>query len=346
MNTQADILIVDDSVANLKTLINMFADEHYKIRPARNGKLAIEAAQKKTPDLILLDIRMPDMDGYDVCRRLKKHSHLSAVPIIFISALEDCDHKIKAFTAGGQDYITKPFQVEEVKARVATQLTLKRCHDQMQHRIIEADTEMACLNQEIADTQLELLFTIGEVCEARSGETGQHVKRVGKYCYLLAKASGLSEPEANLIMHASPLHDIGKVAIADAILNKPGKLDEQELQTMRQHAALGYQMLNKSARPLIRKAATIAHEHHEKWDGSGYPRGLAGTEISIEGRITAIADVFDALLNRRCYKEAWELSEVKTYFADQSGKHFDPALVELLFENLDQFTAIARAHAD
>lgn len=346
MLSKADILVVDDSLANLKTLSTILQEEGYKVRPASNGTLAYEAAIATPPDLILLDIRMPDMDGYAVCQRFKAQESLRSIPIIFISALENPEDKVKAFTAGGQDYITKPFQVEEVKARVTTQLTLKRHYDQMQDRIVEATSEIAHLNQEIVDTQLELLFTVGEICEARSGETGQHVRRVGEYCQLLARLAGLTESEAALIMHASPLHDIGKVAVPDAILNKPGRLTDEERQVMQKHAAIGYQMLNVSSRPLISKAAVIAHEHHEKWDGSGYPRGLAGESISIEGRIAAIADVFDALMSKRCYKNAWELDDVMQFFSEQSVKHFDPDLVTLLFDNIDAFINISERFKD
>ncbi|MCV6608960.1 MAG: HD domain-containing protein, partial [Campylobacterales bacterium] len=193
---------------------------------------------------------------------------------------------------------------------------------------------------EIENTQKEIIYTMGEIGETRSKETGNHVKRVAEYSKILALHYGLDEEEAEKLKMASPMHDIGKVAIPDSILNKPGKHDEQEWKIMKTHSNLGYEMLKKSSQPIIQAAAIVAKEHHEKWDGSGYPKGLKEEEIHIYGRITAVADVFDALGSKRVYKDAWELDRILKLFEEEKGKHFDPKLVEIFFENLDEFVKV------
>lgn len=334
----ADILIVDDIFDNLKLLTDMLKDVGYKVRPAPNGRLALEAVSKKQPDLILLDIKMPEMDGYEVCAALKNNPKTKNIPVIFLSALSDVNDKVKAFNVGGVDYINKPFQFDEVKARVSTHLQLKSYQDEMEEKVAKGVEKVEMLVQEIIDTQREIIFTMGEICETRSLETGQHIKRVAEYCYLLAHLAG--SDEAWQIKQASPMHDIGKVAIPDYILHKPGKFNDEEWKIMQSHSELGYKMLCVSHRPLLKMAATIAHEHHEKWDGTGYPLGLKGEGISPAGRVTAVADVLDALGNERCYKKAWPLEDILTLFKEQRGKHFEPRLVDLLFKHLDEFLLI------
>lgn len=330
-----DILIVDDTIANLQLLAGMLKEEGYKVRPASSGKIALEAIAKKAPDLILLDIKMPEMDGYEVCARLKCNPVTHHIPVLFISALTDVGDKLKAFEVGGLDYINKPFQIEEVKARVSTHLQLKGLQDHMEDKIQQGVAQIQALNEEIIDTQCELILTLGEICETRSHETGMHVVRVAEFSFLLAKLAGCQE--ADLIKNASPMHDLGKVAIPDHILNKPGKLDAEEWEIMKTHSELGYKMLSVSHRPLLNMAAIIAYQHHEKWNGAGYPQGLAGEDIHIAGRITAIADVFDALSYERCYKPAWELDRILALLKQERGAHFDPQLIDLFFDNLDSF---------
>lgn len=200
--------------------------------------------------------------------------------------------------------------------------------------------EITALNTEIEDTQREVVFTMGSIGESRSKETGNHVKRVAEYSRLLALYYGLEESEAEMLRQASPMHDIGKVAIPDAVLNKPGRFDEEERRIMDTHAALGYEMLKHSSRPLLKAAAIVAYEHHEKWDGSGYPRGVSGEAIHIYGRITALADVFDALGSDRVYKKAWDDERIFAFFKEERGKHFDPELIDIFFKHLDEFLTI------
>ncbi|MBN2894345.1 MAG: HD domain-containing protein [Campylobacterales bacterium] len=215
-------------------------------------------------------------------------------------------------------------------------------YDELQQRL----TQVEALQKEIEETQKEVVFTMGAIGETRSKETGKHVNRVAEYSKLLALYYGLSEEEAETLKQASPMHDIGKVAIPDAILNKPAKLNDEERAIMNTHAELGYGMLRYSLRPLLECAAIVAYEHHEKYDGSGYPRGLKGEEIHIYGRITAVADVFDALGSKRCYKVPWEDEAIFAYFKEQRGLHFDPRLVDILFDHIDEFKAIRERLAD
>jgi len=341
-----DILIIDDTLANLQLLTDILKEEGYRVRPALSGEVALQSARRKPPHLVLLDIKMPDMDGFEVCRHLKNDAATRDIPVIFISALSDTQDKLQAFRAGGVDYITKPFQFEEVKARVRTHLQLKEYQDFLGQKIQEGLHEIYALNHEITDTQREIILTLGAICETRSHETGQHVKRVAEYSSLLANLIGASGDECALIRFASPMHDIGKVAIPDAILNKPGALAQDEWAIMKTHTLLGYQMLSASQRPLLKMAATIALEHHERWDGSGYPRGLAGEDIHLAGRVTALADVFDALGSERCYKNAWPLEQIIAYVRDERGKHFDPRLVDVFLEHLDDFLAIRDSFPD
>jgi len=222
------------------------------------------------------------------------------------------------------------------KIFIRNDIRQKNEYDQLQLKI----TEVEELNKEIEDTQKEVILTMGAIGESRSRETGNHVRRVAKYSKLFALYYGLNEDEAELLKQASPMHDIGKVAIPDIILNKEGKLNPEERIIMNTHAKLGYEMLRHSHRKLLKCAAIVAYEHHEKWDGTGYPRNLKGEDIHIYGRITAIADVFDALGSQRCYKKAWKDKEIFEFFLSQRGKHFEPKLVDIFFNNLDEFLEI------
>ena len=250
------------------------------------------------------------------------------------------DGDLKRFQALGKKII-KDFKRQQ-RIMEQSDRRQRQEYDQLQDKLLEVEA----LNQEIEETQKEVVFTMGAIGESRSRETGNHVKRVAGYSKILALAWGLEEAEAEMLKQASPMHDIGKVAIPDAVLNKPGKLNEEEYQTMREHARLGYEMLRYSNRPLLKAAATIAHEHHEKFDGSGYPQGLEGESIHLYGRITAIADVFDALGSDRVYKKAWKDEDIFALFRSEQGKHFDPKLVNLFFDHIDEILKIREAYKD
>lgn len=340
------ILIVDDVPKNIQVVANLLGDKDYDMSYATNGKQALGYIEENTFDLVLLDVMMPEMNGYEVCREIKKNHLNNELPVIFITAKTDEDSLLEAFEAGGQDYITKPFNAAELLARVKTHLKLKAFEDSQQVVIANALAELNMLNKEIIETQKEVIFTMGSIGETRSKETGLHVKRVAEYSRLLALLIGIDEYEADMIAMASPMHDIGKVGIPDAILHKQGKLDADEFEIMKSHVTIGYDMLKHSDRPIMRTAAVIAQQHHEKWDGSGYPQGLSGDKIHLYGRITALADVFDALGSARCYKEPWADEKIFELLKEQSGKHFDPDLVSLFFANLQQFFEIRLKYRD
>ena len=346
MGRRFKILIVDDAPKNIQVVANLLGDMDYDISYATNGARALELIDENKFDLVLLDVMMPEMNGYEVCRIIKKDSFHDDLPVIFITAKTDEESLVEAFGAGAQDYVTKPFNSAELMARIKTHLKLKAFEDSQQVVIDNAMAELKVLNQEIIETQKEVIFTMGSIGETRSKETGLHVKRVAEYSRLLARLSGLEEYEADLIAMASPMHDIGKVGIPDSILNKKGRLDEDEFEIMKTHVTIGYDMLKHSERPILRTAATIALEHHEKWDGGGYPKGLKAEEIHVYGRITALADVFDALGSDRCYKKAWSDEDIFSLLKDQSGKHFDPSLIEMFFSNLEGFFSIRTKYRD
>ena len=345
MDNMKTILIVDDTELNVETLMELLEDK-YDLLASLDGEGALEIVEEEHVDLILLDIMMPGIDGFEVCRRLKTNPKTNNIPIIFITAKTDDESIEKAYELGGVDYITKPFRVREVLSRITNHLALSEQQHHLEYLVDQKTKELQKLNKEIEDTQKEVVFTMGAIGERRSKETGNHVKRVALYSELLAKYYGLSEKETSLLKEASPMHDIGKVAIADSILNKPARLTVEEYTKMQEHAILGYEMLKHSKRPLLKTAAIVTYEHHEKYDGTGYPRGLKGEEIHIYGRITAVADVFDALGSKRIYKEAWNNEKIFVLFREEKGKQFDPKLIDIFFEHVDEFLEIKNKYSE
>ncbi len=327
------ILIVDDTTKNIQLIGSILKNQGYEVAFATDGTKAIMAIEKHHYDLILLDVMMPGIDGYQTCKKIKSMPNALHIPVIFLTAKTDEESIVKGFDSGGVDYVTKPFNQRELIARVETQLKLKEYEDNLEKNV-------KSLTKEIEETQREVVQTMGAIAETRSRETGNHVKRVAEYCYVFAKRYGLSEKDALLLKEASPMHDVGKLGIPDAILHKAGKLSNDEWEIMKTHAELGYDMLKFSERPMLKTAATVALTHHEKFDGSGYPKNLVGKEIPIFGRILAICDVFDALGSERCYKKAWPDDDIWELLRSESGKHFDPVLVDIFFDHMDEFIAI------
>ncbi|MEP2651028.1 MAG: HD domain-containing phosphohydrolase [Paraglaciecola sp.] len=339
------ILIVDDVSENIQVAMNILKEESYMFSFASDGEEALELIKSNAFDLILLDIMMPKINGYDVCLEIKQLDHVKDTPVIFLTAKADVDAISKGFQVGGVDYIVKPFHANELLVRVKTHVELAVSKQILKDRTneveVKANLQAKRLTQEIEDNQCEMIYILMEVMESTSDETGQHIKRVADTSKLLARyVDYLSEEEINSIFLASPMHDIGKIAIPEEILHKPGKLTEAEMTIMKTHAEKGYELLKNSKRRLTTAAAIIAHQHHEKWDGSGYPRGLKGDEIHIFGRIVALADVFDALTHKRQYKSAWTVDDAVEYIKQNSGKHFDPFLVDILVDHLPEFLKI------
>jgi putative two-component system response regulator len=355
--TRGNILIVDDTPANLTLLSKMLGDRGYRIRPVPSGSLALRAAASDPPDLILLDITMPEMDGFEVCRQLKEDARLRDVPVIFISALTETEGKVKAFKRGGVDYVTKPFQIEEVEARVETHLKLRNAQAELSryNRYLEQLVDEKV--KEISEAQLATIFAMVKLAESRDDETGTHIWRVREYCLALANtlrsdapyASVLTEPFIRNLYNAAPLHDIGKVGIADAILLKPERHTPEEFEIMKTHTTIGARTLRGVGEKypkncFLAMGEEIAHAHHERFDGSGYPRGLAGDAIPLAAHIMAVADVYDALRTPRRYKPALDHAASVDIILKGDGRtkpsHFDPRLLAHFKEIADEFDAI------
>ncbi len=343
---KASILVVDDTPENLRLLSELLQKQGYNARPVPNGSLALKAAEHDPPDLILLDINMPGLNGYEVCRRLKQDKTLNGIPVLFISALEETLDKVRAFQVGGVDYITKPFHFEEVNARVETHLDLRRFQLQLEELVQQKIDE-------ISASQMATIMALAKLAESRDDETGKHTERVQTYCRELAQhlrknsryKSWVSQDYINVLFHAVPLHDIGKVGIPDSILLKPGPLTDEEFETMKTHTLIGSSTL-ESVQTLypnnafVNVGIAIARSHHERWDGKGYPDGLEGEGIPLSARIMAVADAYDAIRSKRPYKNALPHERAVELISKDSNAHFDPHIIDAFLKIEDQFAAI------
>lgn len=320
------ILVVDDTPANIDLLVAILQGD-YEILAAISGERALKIVRSNhKPDMILLDIMMPGMDGYELCRQLKADPATSDIPIIFVTARTEVADETLGFELGAVDYITKPISPPIVRARVHTHLTL---HDQRRAMALEVRER----TRELKETRLEIIRHLARAAEFKDKDTGAHIIRMSHYSRLLGEAYGGNEEWLDYLFNAAPMHDVGKIGIPDSILLKPGKLDAEEWEEMKRHTSYGGQIIGESSSPLLRMARDIALSHHEHWDGSGYPLGLKARDIPLEGRIVAIADVFDALTSQRPYKQAWTVEKAFEEIRMGAGTHFDPALVAL-FERI------------
>ena len=330
---QGNIMIVDDNPANLKLLEGMLGQQGYVVSSFPGGRLALAAAKRRPPDLILLDINMPEMNGYEVCERLKASGELSGVPVIFLSALNEIEDKIMGFQAGGVDYICKPFQLEEVRARVETHLNLHELRQALRHQneqleelVNQRTDQLQVALQQIESTYDETLHALGGALDLRDNATAGHSQRVTRYSVELAKIMGFGGEELRNIALGAFLHDFGKIGISDAVLLKPGKLTPEETEIMRQHVRIGYDMV--SGISFLSGAAQILLAHQEYYDGSGYPRGLAGNQIPMGARIFAVADTLDAMTSDRPYRKALSFQDAREEIVRCSGSQFDPDVVQ------------------
>ncbi|WP_372871196.1 HD domain-containing phosphohydrolase [Shewanella sp.] len=335
---KATVLVVDDTPENIDILVGILGQD-YKVKVAIDGPRALALALKSPPDLILLDVMMPGMSGYEVCRRLKQEPMTAHIPVIFVTALAEVADETQGFELGAVDYITKPVSAPIVKARVKNHLAL---YDQK--RLLEEQVRER--TKELEQTRFEIIRRLGRAAEYKDNETGLHVVRMSYYARLLARQAGLPDPFCELLYNAAPMHDIGKIGTPDAVLKKPAKLDADEWEIMQQHAGIGAEIIGEHSDPLLQMSRRIALTHHEKWDGSGYPNGLKGEEIPLEGRIVAIADVFDALTSIRPYKKAWTVEDTMALLESEAGKQFDPALVEHFKAILPEVVAIRDQHIE
>ncbi|QAZ66986.1 response regulator [Solidesulfovibrio carbinolicus] len=347
------ILLVDDTETNLDILVDALGED-YDVAVATDGPSALALAREQTPDLILLDIMMPGMDGYEVCRRLMADPATADTPVIFLTALTDVADKTRGFAAGGVDYVTKPFEPAEIKARARTHLSLRLARQELarQNEILEEKVRER--TRELALTQDAIIEAMAGLAEYRDPETGAHIKRTRNYVRVLAeKLRGepgydgyFTDEIIDLLYKSAPLHDIGKVGVRDDILLKPGPLTDAEFAVMRRHTVYGRDAIQAAAKNLgdnsfLRLAQEIAYTHQERWDGTGYPQGLAGEAIPIPGRLMAIADVYDALISRRVYKAPFTHAQAVAVIRDGHGSHFDPAMVDAFLDVQETFRQIA-----
>ena len=352
------ILIVDDTKANLDILGDALKPL-YKISVALNGKSGLSIAKRVLPDLILLDIMMPEMDGYEVCRQLKAEAATEDIPIIFLTALDQVDAKSKGFELGAVDYVTKPFEIMEVQARVKTHLLLKAAQDMLKQQNEILEQKVRERTRELMLTRDVTIQSLSSLAETRDNETGGHIHRTQNYVSLLADnlqthprfSAFLNRDTREILSKTAPLHDIGKVGVPDKILLKPGKLDTEEFDEMKMHTVYGKQALIRAETDLgsnsfLHHAQQFAYCHHEKWDGSGYPEGFAGEEIPCEGRLMAVADVYDALISKRVYKPPFPHSKAVEIINRERGKHFDPVVIDCFSEITEQFREAALQFVD
>ncbi|MEZ6854456.1 response regulator [Halodesulfovibrio aestuarii] len=334
------VLVVDDAPENIEILRTILQPQ-YKVKAARTGEKALQIARNNpSPDMILLDVVMPSMDGYEVCRRLKEDPATAEIPIIFITAKNSADNETQGFELGAVDYISKPVLPAIVKARVGTQLALRNQTHHLEELVLQR-------TKELQNTHLELIRCLGQAAEYKDNETGLHVIRMSHYARIIAQQVDTGDDWVQLVFQAAPMHDVGKIGIPDSILNKPGKLTKEEWQIMRKHPEYGAEIIGDNHPSLLLSTAReIALTHHEKWDGTGYPYGLAGEDIPLSGRVVAIADVFDALTSERPYKSAWSVEDAVALIHEDAGKHFDPDLVTVFLSELPAVLEIKKKYAE
>jgi len=360
MDQTKRILIVDDEEMGRRLLNTFLTRLGYEVIEAFDGVHALEQVQATAPDLILLDINMPRMDGLEVARRLKEASATKVIPIVIVSSVSDLEGRVKALEAGVDDFLAKPVDRTELRARVQSLLKVKAYNDHLLNYQKELEAEVARRTdqlrrayEELKDASVKLkrasldtVFRLSQAAEYKDEETGSHIKRMGYYSATIARRLQMSEEEIESILYAAPMHDIGKIGIPDRILLKPGKLDPDEWEIMKQHTLIGSHLLKGSDSFLISMAEIIAVTHHEKWDGSGYPKSLKGTDIPLVGRITAIADVFDALTSKRPYKEPYPFEKALAIIKESRENHFDPTVVDAFLAEINKILEIRQSWSE
>lgn len=347
------VLVVDDNETNLKILKLILEKDNYEIHTTHSPENVIERMETFAPDIILLDINMPKISGYDLCREIKFSEKYKDIPVIFISALSDAQDIVKGFAMGAVDYVTKPFKSEEVRARVSTHLQIKQLQEELKEYNRSLEKRVQEQVEEITRTQTETIFSLAKLAQSRDDDTGKHLERVQNYCGILASelknspySQQISDEFINNIKLASPLHDIGKVGIPDSILLKPGKLTDEEFAIMKTHTTIGYDTLKEvhakfGNNAFIKMGMVIARSHHERYDGNGYPDKIKAQDIPLAARIMSIADVYDALRSKRVYKDAFSQEKSTAIILEGSSTQFDPVLVDAFERVKDKFYEIS-----
>ena len=353
MEQSKRILVVDDEEKVRNLLKRMLESFGHEVEIAKDGFEAL-AKLDFDIDLVLLDIEMPGMDGYEVARRIRDDAKHNDLPIIFVTSLASRNDRIRAVEAGGNDFVAKPFDVVEIRARTSSLLKIKEANDalkrykrELEETVVNRTAALRRALESMVDTQrllrkahIETIHCLVVAAEFKDKGTAGHIQRMSKFCRMLAKLLGLPPGEVELVLQASPMHDIGKIGTPEEILLKPGRLTDDEFQIIKQHPLYGSRILSKSTSQLLQTGKLIALTHHEKWDGSGYPHGLAGEDIPLYGRICAVADVFDALTSERPYKRAYSNDEAVKILQETNGNHFDPQIIELFLGNMDEVEEI------
>ena len=343
----ANIMLVDDEPANVKLLErSLRAFGYQSLVSTTDSRTVLDLYQQHGADLIILDLNMPHLDGFDVMRQLHALNVDNLPPILILTAQHDQEHRVRALKSGAHDYVTKPFAVDELLARVRNLLQVQLYQKSIRDRNQWLEERVRERTQALYDTRLQIVRRLGRAAEFRDNETGLHIVRMSKMSVLLGEAAGMSSQACELLLNASPMHDIGKIGIPDHILLKPGKFEPHEWEIMKTHVTIGAEILSGDDSELLTMARVIALSHHEKWDGSGYPHGLAGEDIPLLGRIVALADVFDALTSERPYKKAWTVEASMEYIEANRGKHFDPHLVDLFHTCLPAILVIKERFAE
>jgi putative two-component system response regulator len=348
MDMKVKILVVDDEDRNLRLMKLLLTSFGYDVLTASNGEEALEMVHDIPPDVILLDIMMPKMDGFEVAKQLKREEETKIIPIVMVTALNGVEDRVKALEAGADDFLNKPVDKTELRARVQSLVKVKAYNDHMQNYQKELEAEVAKRTiqlrqalKKLKEVSLESIFHLCRAAEYKDENTGDHIKRMSHYASAVARKMGLNKQTVEDLLYTAPMHDAGKIGIPDHILLKPSKLNNKEWETMKQHTIVGAQILAGSGAKFIKLAETIALTHHERWDGSGYPKGLKGSKIPLIGRIAAIADVFDALTSKRPYRmQPFSLEEAFNYIKEGRGRHFDPKVVDAFFATKNEIVLI------
>jgi len=347
------IMVVDDEEPMLKLLRVNLSLEGYHVITASDGSSALALLEESKPDLVILDIMMPKMDGFAVARRLKREDETKIIPIVMVTALKEVEDRVKAWELGVDGFLTKPAEKTELTTMINSLLKVKAYNDHMHDYQRELEAELARRTEELQRafektkmSSLETIYRLSRAAEYRDEDTSAHIQRVSHYAVAVARKMGLDDESTKSILYASPMHDVGKIGIPDQILRKPGKLDLDEWEIMKKHTIIGAQMLSGSDADFIKLAEAIALTHHEKWDGSGYPEGLKGTDIPPAGRITAIADVFDSLTSKRPYKEPFSVEKSLDIIKEGRGSHFDPGVVDAFLTIEDEILSIKEKRKD
>ncbi|MBI5937010.1 MAG: response regulator [Betaproteobacteria bacterium] len=339
------IVVLDDEPANVSLLVQLLREGGHEDVHGLNDPRQLMALLERHPiDLLLLDLNMPYLDGYQIIGQVQSLEHPPCV--LVLTAHVDRDNRLRALKSGARDFVSKPFDAEELLARTRNLIEMRRSQVSLRQQNRTLETHVRERTQEIHDTRLEIIRRLGRAAEFRDNETGLHIIRMSKISQIVGRAAGMSEAEAEVLLNASPMHDIGKIGIPDRILLKPGKLDADEWCVMQSHARIGADLLDGHDAPLLAMARDIALTHHEKWDGGGYPDGLRAEQIPLVGRIVALADVFDALTSVRPYKAAWPVEQALDHIRAQRGIHFDPYLTDIFMDCLDEIRSICHQFAE